>query len=539
MKYDVVIVGAGHNGLVAANYLSREGLKVLVVERRGVLGGMATTEELWEGFKVPTGAYVLSLFRRRIMEDLGLKLRIYLKEPSIFLPLPGGRSLTIWSSVKRTKREIERFSKRDSEAYNEWVRFWEAFAALGDYIMLTPPPSLNDLVDELRKLRFALGSGLEKLQSFVEDVIYVMTTSAGRILDEYFETSEVKAALIEDGVVGVFAGPYTPGTAYVLAHHVMGEVNGVKGAWGYVEGGMGALSEALVRSASGIDILMSTPVERIITHEGSVKGVMLANGRFVESRVVLSNADVKTTFLKLLDPDSIDASLRRRIENLRSIGVSAKVVGVIKALPRYAVNDADPLLGNKASSLIMPSVDYVERAYRDALSGGFSREPWISINIPTTYDESITKPPYHVFSIFAQYIPRHLKWSDELREELRETIYNTVEEYVPGFKELVIHDMLLTPVDIEARFGSVGGNIFHLDMLPDQLLTNRPIPGMSRYRTPIRGLYLCGADTHPGGGVTGAPGYNAAMAVLRDLGRSKGIRPRLIDVVRLITRLLS
>jgi phytoene dehydrogenase-like protein len=407
-----------------------------------------------------------------------------------------------------------------------------------DYVILRPPPTLSELLSELRRLRFTLGFGLERLESFIEESLYALTTSAGRMLDDYFESDEIKAALVEDGVVGVFAGPYTPGTAYVLAHHAMGEVNGVKGAWGYVEGGMGALSNALARRA-GVDLLMGTPVTRIVADEGGVKGVVLGDGRFVESRVVVSNADIKTTFLKLLDQDAVDKSLRRRIMSLRTSGVSAKLIGVIRELPRYAVRDADPLLGNWASTLIMPSVDYVEAANRDALNGGFSRRPWISVNIPTTYDPTITKPPYHVFSMFIQYTPRDLDWG-ELKERLREVVYETVEEYAPGFRRLIIHDMVLTPMDIEERFGSIGGNIFHVDMLPDQVLTNRPLPGLSRYRTPIRGLYLCGADTHPGGGVTGAPGHNAAMEILRDLGRIKeSPKPRLTEILRTILKLIS
>lgn len=544
-KYDAVIIGAGHNGLVAANYLAKHGLRVLVVERRGVVGGMAASEEVWPGFRMPTGAYVISLFKDWLIRDLGLDkmgLRIFLKDPGLFLPFPGGRSITIWADAEKTAREISRYSRRDSDSYRRWVSFWETFAALADYIMYRQPPSIIDLVEEARRLAPLVGIFRDRVEGFIEELAYALSTSAARMLNDYFESDEVKAALVEDGVVGTFAGPYTPGTAYVLGHHVMGEVNGVKGAWGYVEGGIGRLSELLAERARGlgVEILLNTQVRRIVIKDGAVQGVELGDGRFIESRVVLSSADVKTTFLKLIDEEQIDGELRRRVANLRSVGVSAKIIGVLSELPRFNVNDVDQLMGYRASALIMPSVDYVERAYRDALNGSFSREPWISINTPTTYDQSITRPGYHIFSMFIQYAPYGLRWDSEMRSRLKETVYDVVEQYIPGFRRAVVHDILLLPTDYEEVYGSIGGNIFHIDMQPDQLFINRPLPGMANYSTPIRGLYLCGSDTHPGGGVTGAPGYNAAHRVLADLGIVKERRGlSIIELLNIVSKVIG
>lgn len=543
-RYDAVVIGAGHNGLVAANYLAANGLRVLVVERRGLVGGLASSEELRPGFKLPTGAYVLSLFKGRLIRELELDkmgLRVYLKEPGLFLPFPNGRSIIIWPDEGRTIKEIERYSKLDASRYPRWSSFWEAFATFIDPLLYMPPPSLGELIDEVRRLAPLMGILRSKVEHFIEEFAYALTTSAARMLNDYFESEELKAALVEDGVVGTFAGPYTPGTAYVLAHHVMGEVNGVKGAWGYVEGGIGRLSELLAERARrlGVDLILGVGVEKIITKDNEVVGVKLTNGEVIESKVVLSSADVKTTMLKLLDPDTLDVDVRRRIENVKSIGVSAKVIGVLRDLPRYSVKDNDPVIGHRASSLIMPSIDYVERAYRDALSGSLSREPWISINIPTVYDQSIAPPGYHIFSMFIQYAPRTLKWGPELKDRLRETVYETVEQYLPGFRGSVIFDYVLTPLDYEVEYGSVGGNIFHIDMTLDQLFTSRPIPGMSRYSTPIKGLYLCGSDAHPGGGVTGAPGRNAALRVLEDLGLIKASRGlNLVDILTMAVKLL-
>ncbi len=543
-KYDVVVIGGGHNGLVAANYLADAGLRGIVIERRGVLGGLASSEELWPGFKIPTGAYVLSLFKRRIIEELGLGkmgLRVYLKEPGLFLPLPGGRSLTIWPDVKATVREVERYSKRDASSYVKWVSFWDAFTSLIEPLLYTQPPSLMDILDEARRISPLLGVFRDLAERFVEDFAYAITASAARMLDDYFESEEVKAALVEDGVVGTFAGPYTPGTAYVLAHHVMGEVNGVKGAWGYVEGGIGRLSELLAERARGrgVDIMLGVGVRRIIVRDSSVKGVELDDGRVIEAGYVLSSADVKTTFLKLIDPDAVDGDFRRRISNIESTGVSAKIVGVLEGLPKVGVKDSDPLIGYRASMLIMPSVDYVERAYRDALNGSYSREPWISINVPTTYDRSITTGDYHVFSMFIQYVPRSIKLDESVRESIRDAVYSVVEEYIPGFRKSVVRDMLITPHDYESAYGTVGGNIFHIDMRLDQLFTSRPMPGLSRYRTPIRGLYLCGSDAHPGGGVTGLPGRNAAMALLEDLGKVKRAGVNIADALLAAVKVLK
>ncbi|MEM0272331.1 MAG: NAD(P)/FAD-dependent oxidoreductase [Thermoprotei archaeon] len=508
--YDAIVVGGGHNGLVAASYLAKAGLKVCVLERRPILGGACVSEELWPGVKVSTGAYVLSLLRERIIEDLRLKefgLKVYTKDPGVYLPFGGGKHLRIWVDTRRTQKEIERFSKRDAESYAKWVGFWEKFSELADTLMLTPPPRLGEL-RELVKLADSIGFDEE----FALDFARVFLTDAKHFVEEYFESEEVRAAMVGDGVVGTFAAPSTPGTAYVLAHHVVGSVNGVKGAWGYVEGGMGGVTTALARCATslGVDIYTSSPVDEILTGSDGVKGVKLQDGRVIEAKCVISNADPKATFLYMLRNAEVDPQILRRIRGLKTTGVSFKLVGYLSELPDYGMGTN---LGPEhvASEYIMPSVDYVEKAYRDALTTGFSRDPWLSVNIQSSVDPTVAPRGYYSFSVFGQYLV-YSKKLDDLKQEVAQVVIDKVREYAPNFNPIKFE--VLTPLDIERRFGITGGNIFHLDMTPDQLYVFRPLPELSRYQTNIKGLFLCGSGTHPGGGVTGAPGYNAAQEVI-------------------------
>ncbi|BCU66779.1 FAD-dependent oxidoreductase [Sulfolobales archaeon HS-7] len=509
-SYDVIIVGGGHNGLVAASYLAMNGMKVAVLERRPIIGGACTTEELWPGIKVSTGAYVLSLLRPKIIKDLNLYqrgLKVKIKDPGLFLPTSKG-GLYIWSDLKKTQREIEKYSKRDAEFYAKWSDLWEKFSYLADIFMLNPPPQL----DQLSNLFGGMGNEEDSL-SFLR----VVLSDAKSMLNEYFESEEVKSALAEDSVVGTFSPPSAPGTAYVLAHHVIGEVNGVKGAWGYPEGGMGSVTQSLMIAAkeNGVDVFLNTRVDEILVHNGKAVGVKLDNGKVINSKYVLSNADPKTTFLKLLRNAELESRYLNRIASLKTEGVSFKIVGYLEELPDFGHGkNLSPEHGS--SILIIDSLEHLEKSYADAVATGFSKRPWLSINILNINDQTLAPSGYFVFSIFGQYL-RYSRKLDEKKEEIYQTVLEEIREYAPNFRPVKYE--VLTPLDIERRFGIWEGNIFHLDMTPDQMLFFRPTEFMNKYRTPIKGLYLCGAGTHPGGGVTGAPGYNAAMTLLDDVKR--------------------
>lgn len=511
--YDVIVIGGGHNGLVTASYLAKEGLKVAVFERRSLVGGAAVTEELWPGIKVSTASYVFSLFRKKIIEDLELYnygLKVYLKDPGLFVPFGKNKSITIWTSVKKTQKEIEKYSKKDAIAYEKFVKILEIFSDIADILIMNRPIKTSEAEDILKLLK-----GLNVDENTALTIARMFFQDGKSFLDEFFESEEIKVALIEDAVVGTYASPSTPGTAYVLLHHNIGEVNGVKGAWGYVEGGMGEVSNALRRfaEAHGVDIFTNAEVDEILTKNGEVKGIKLKDGKIVESKVVVSNADPKTTFLKLLRNAELDEQFVKKVKALKTAGVSFKVNGYIEELPDFGMGKSlRP--EHIASILIMPSVDYIERAYTDSKVLGYSREPWLSLNIPSTVDPTLAPQGKFVFTIFGQYLP-YSKDLDNIKDEMTERVIDKIREFAPNFKPVKLE--FLTPLDMERRFGIWGGNIFHLDMTPDQLYFFRPLIGYSDYRTPIKNLYLCGSGTHPGGGVTGAPGYNAAMEILKEV----------------------
>ncbi|BCU69528.1 phytoene desaturase family protein [Stygiolobus caldivivus] len=516
--YDVVIIGGGHNGLVTASYLAKEGLSVALFERRDIIGGAAATEELWPGIRVSTGSYVLSLLRKKIIDDLELEkhgLKVYVKDPGLYVPFGKGKGISIWTDTKKTVKELERFSKKDALNYEKFVKLLDTFSSLADLFMLNRPPKFSE-VEEL----FSFFKGMKVEEEKALTLARMFFQDGKSFLDEFFETEEVKSALIEDAVVGTYASPSTPGTAYVFLHHNIGEVNGIKGAWGYVEGGMGAVSKAIANAARelGAHVFTGTEVDEIVTKkdvDGKEKaiGVRLKNGKVVESRLVVSNADPKTTFLRLTRNSELEDEFLKRVRALKTTGVSFKINGYIEELPDFGKGKGltDE---HKASILIMPSTEYIERAYVDSRVLGYSRKPWLSINIPSTVDPTLAPQGKFVFNIFGQYLPYSSKL-DEIKDKMAEIVLDTVKEYAPNFKPVKME--FLTPLDIERRFGIWGGNIFHLDMTPDQLYFFRPLIGYSDYRTPVKNLYLCGSGTHPGGGVTGAPGYNAAMEIIRDL----------------------
>lgn len=523
-SYDAIVIGAGHNGLVCAAYLARAGKRVLVLERRHVVGGACVTEELWPGFQVSVCAYVNSLFRNEIVRDLELKrhgFQMLPRRPSSFTPFPDGRYLLLGPDRELNYREISKFSRRDAERYPQYERWLESLADfLEPTLLQTPPdPWSNRWRDWTGTLslgwRFR-GLGRERGHGLVE----ILTAPAQRILDRWFESEELKVTLATDAIIGAMASPSQPGTAYVLFHHVMGECEGVRGVWGYVQGGMGALTRAIARSAQefGATILTQAEVARIIVESDQARGVVLADGREFRSRVVVSNADAHVTFLRLCDPKVLPSDFVEAVSRIDYSGASMKINLALAELPSFTAlpgNDQGQLHG---TIHICPTFDYMEQAFDDAKYGRPSQSPILEITIPSTVDATLAPPGQHVMSIFVQYAPYRLRsgnW-DEIKEKFADRCLEIVGQYAPNVPQAVLHRQVLSPLDLEREFSLTGGNIFQGAMTLSQLFCFRPLPGYANYRTPIRGLYLCGAATHPGGGVIGACGYNAAREILRD-----------------------
>ncbi len=524
-KWDVIIVGGGHNGLVAASYLARGGLRVLLLERRPVLGGASVTEETFPGFKVSTAAYLCSLLQERIIRELDLPrygYHVYPKDPPFFTPFPDGRHLTMWQSLKNTCEEISKFSTQDAEVYPAFDAHLERLSQFAEKMLLVTPPNITRVgrgdLWSLAKISwdlFRMGDQNRLGQ------MKIFTESVSDFLSQWFESEQLKVTLATDGVIGTNGGPRTPGTAYVLLHHVMGKVDGHRGLWGFVRGGMGMVSEAIASSAraAGATIHTEAEVERIWIRNGRALGVVLCNGDEIRARAVVSNADPKRTFLGLVGEKDLEPEFARQVRNIRMEGCSMKINLALTGLPRFkAIPASSPLPYHKATIHICPDMDYIERAWDDAKYGRPSKHPLLEITIPTAYDDSIAPSGKHLMGIFLQYTPYRLVEADwhTAKDKYADKVMDLVEEYAPGFKNLVLARQVLSPLDLEETFGLTGGNIFHGEMDVGQLFFLRPVPGWARYRTPIRGLYLCGSGTHPGGGVMGAPGYNAAREILAD-----------------------
>lgn len=525
-KYDVVIVGAGHNGLVAAAYLARAGLNVCVLERRRMVGGACVTEELAPGFKVSTAAYVNSLFRPEIIRDLRLRdfgLELLERNPSSFTPFPDGRYLLLGPERTLNQSEIAKFSERDAKKYVLYEATLNRIADLVEPWLLRPPPDplSSDPREWLALGRMALS--FRKLKKDAYSFIEMLSMSAWDFLGEWFESEELKVTLATDGIIGTMAGPRTPGTAYVLFHHVMGETNGARGVWAYVKGGMGALTSALAQSARsfGAVIICDTPVAQILVQNGRTYGVILANGEQVLSRIVISNADPNVTFLKLVDQADLPSEFVKAVRRIDYSSGSTKINVLLEELPKFRAFPTDAAGPQHRGTVhISPSLEYMERAWEDAENGHSSREPILEITIPSAVDPTIAPPGKHIMGMFVQYTPYSLRdgtWDDSTKNTFVDKCLEILAEYAPNVRSAVIHRQVLTPPDIEREFALTGGNIFQGSMRLDQLFFMRPFPGWAKYRTPIRGLYICGACTHPGGGVMGACGYNASMEVLRDL----------------------
>jgi phytoene dehydrogenase-like protein len=524
-EHDVIVVGAGHNGLVAAAYLARAGLNVLVLERRPMVGGATVTEEVYPGFRYSVFSYVVSILRPEIIQDLELPRHglTLLPLASTLTPLPNGDRLFRNDDHYGTLREIARHSRRDAEAYEEYGRAMYFMAkAVKPILGLAPPdPTSLNPAELLRLARLAhglFGIGTQNLHTFIK----LMTMSAADFLDEWFENDPLKATMSASGIIGTFLGPRSPGTAYVLLHHYMGEIDGVFRAWGFAKGGTGSLSGAIARAAEafGASVETGSPVSEVVVKAGKAVGVMLENGTEHRARVVISSLDPRKTFTELIRPDLLPDSFVADLRRFQFNGSSGKLNLALDAAPEFACwPGAGPHLRGAIS--ISPSIDYLERAYDEAKYGGFSSKPYIDIVIPSMIDPGMAPPGKHVMSCFVQYASYHLKdgsWP-ERREAFGDAVIDTLSEYIPNLKNILLHRQVLTPLDIEQMTGLSEGNIFQGELSLSQLFFLRPAPGYARYRTPIRQYYQCGSGTHPGGGITGAPGRLAAIQVLKDWGR--------------------
>jgi phytoene dehydrogenase-like protein len=524
MNYDVIVIGGGHNGLVNAAYLARAGRKVLVLERRHIVGGAAVTEEIYPGFKYSVCSYVVSLLRPEIIRELDLPrhgLEI-LPLDGTFTPMPDGDYLWRVNDHARTRREIARHSKLDAEAYDEYGK---AMVDMGRFVKpilsMTPPDPTSLDPRGLRDLLF-LGRRFQALSDADKyNQVQLMTMSAVDFLDQWFETDVLKATMAASGIIGTFLGVRSPGTAYVLLHHYMGEIDGAFRSWGLSRGGTGAISDAIAAAArqAGAEIRTDTAVSKIIVKDNAAVGVVLMNGDYLTATTISSSVDPHVTFLKMTGAEHLPDEFVEAVRRYKFRGSSGKVNLALDALPEFkALPGAGAHLRGAVS--ISPSVDYMERAYDDAKYGHYSSRPYIDMVIPSLTDPSVAPPGKHVMSCFVQYAPYHLKegnW-DGQREAFGDTVIDTIAEYAPNIKDIILHRQVLTPLDIEREFGLTEGNIFQGELTLEQLFFLRPAPGWAQYRTPIRNLYMCGSATHPGGGIMGAPGRNAAVRILKETG---------------------
>ena len=520
--YDAIIIGGGHNGLVCAAYLAKAGRKVLVLERRHVLGGAAVTEELYPGFHFSVCSYVVSLFRPHIIRELELAkhgMDLIPLECS-FLPLPNGDSLCRWADRHETRREIARFSQKDAEVYPEFGLAMTKISHFVKSLIDSPAPDPTSLhprqLIELLRLgkRFkSLGSDLMHLN------MQLMTMSAVDFLDLWFESDVLKAPMSVSGIIGTFLGVRSPGTAYVLLHHYMGEIDGAFRSWGFCRGGTGQLSLAIASAARsfGAQIRTEAPVQRILVEKQRTNGVVLPSGEEIRARTVVSGLDPHRTFLSLVGTEHLDDEFVTQIRRYKIRGSSAKVNLAVDRLPVFSCrkNGTAHLRGDVA---IAPSIDYLEKAYDDAKYGDFSARPYLNVVIPSIVDPSVAPPGKHIVSCFVQYAPYAIRQGAEhwpqRREALGDAVVETLAEYCPNLKESILFRQVLTPWDLEQEFGLTQGNIFHGELSLEQLLFQRPVSGWARYRTPIRNLWMCGSGTHPGGGIMGAPGELAAKTML-------------------------
>lgn len=522
--YDAIIIGGGHNGLVAAAYLARAGKQVVVLERRHILGGAAVTEQIFPGYKFSEFSYVVSLLRPEIIRDLelpkhGLKI---LPLPSTFTPTENGDYLAAWDDHDLTRREIYRHSPKDAEAYDEYARVMARMAkAVKPLLSLVPPDptslSPRDLLGLLKLGKYAASLKEKELYQIAK----LMTQSSGDLLDEWFETDALKGTKSASGIIGTFLGPRSPGTAYVLLHHYMGEIDGAFRAWGFAKGGSGGVSGAIANAARalGAELRVNAGVKQVIVKNAQAVGVALENGDELYARVVMSAADPKRTFLGFVDPKHFSAEFVTSIQNFRVRGSSAKVNIAMSELPKLTAWPAgEPPLPYRGAVSISPSVDYIERAFDDAKYGHVSKRPYLDIIFPSMIDPDMAPPGQHVMSCFVQYAPYDIEggWDDSKRDALGEAVVSTIEQYAPNIRRAIVGMQVITPKDIEQIAGITGGNIFHGELLLHQIFFLRPTPQWADFRTPLRGYYFGASGAHPGGGVMGAAGMLAAKEILKD-----------------------
>jgi phytoene dehydrogenase-like protein len=530
---DALIIGGGHNGLVCAAYLAAGGLKVTVLERRGVVGGAAVTEEFHPGFRNSVAAYTVSLLNPKVIRDLELPkhgLRVVERLVANFLPTEDGGYLK--TGAGHTHSEVAKFSKKDAQRLIAYGGRLDLIADLLRHLVLETPPNVVEgdwrsaLPELIRAAR--LGGRLRRLDmNMRRELLALFATSAGDYLDGWFESAPIKAVYGFDGIVGNYASPYTPGSAYVLLHHVFGEVNGKKGAWGHAIGGMGAITQAMARSAAsrGVDIRVSSPVREVIVEGGRAVGAITQSGETFRASAVISNLNPRLLYLNLIDRAALPTEFRERISNYRCGSGTFRMNVALSELPNFTCLPGKAQGDHHTAGIILaPTLKYMEQAYFDARSFGWSKKPIVEILIPSTLDDSLSPPGQHVASLFCQHVapqlPNGESW-DAHRGTVADLMINTVNEFAPNFKASVLGRQIMSPLDLERTFGLIGGDIMHGTLQLDQMFSARPMLGHGNYRGPLPGLYMCGAGTHPGGGVTGAPGHNAAREILADFKRGR------------------
>jgi len=521
---DVVVIGGGHNGLACAAYLAKSGFDVLVLERRDILGGAAATETMWDGYRVSSASYVVSLMPDRIVAELDLKrygYEVSIITPDYFVPFPDGTSLTLWGDLERDVENIARLNRNDADAYVAFDRYFERIAGLMKELLFVIPPNVR--LGEIHRWaqtgrRFRGWTGRD-----VHELVRLFTMSAADFLDEWFEDERVKGALATQAIIGAWCGPMTPGSAYVLMHHWIGEIDGHFGAWGWVKGGMGGVSAAIADAArhAGVEIRTGEPVARVaINDQGRAVGVELEDGTLVRAKRVVSNAHPQTTYLDLIGRDRLPDDVVHDVERFRTRSGSVKVNVALSSLPTFPSWDQEGDV-HRGLMAVSPSMTYLEKAFDDAKYGKASVHPYAEVMFPTAHQDGLAPEGEHLMMAFTQYMPYEAPNTQRTRDAWAKKIIDAVGAYAPGLADAVEHVEVLTPKDLEERFGLLGGNIMQGELTPDQMFSFRPIPFHGDYTTPIRDLYMCGGGTHPGGGVMAVPGRNAATAIVREARRSR------------------
>lgn len=537
-RYDCVIIGAGHNGLVCAFELARAGKKVLVLERRNVVGGCAVTEELWPGYRVSTASYVVSLLLPEIEQRMELKrhgYKVLARNPSSFTPLEDGRYLLLGPDAELNRSEIAKFSQKDAEAYPRYSRLLERIAECLEPVLDKTPPDLLPLPADWRRIPlskkfrdakagYSIFQALKSLGSDMPEAIEILTGAARPILERWFESDVLISTLATDAIIGTFQPISAPGTAYVLLHHVMGSAGGARGVWGYVEGGMGGLTSAMAKSCeeAGVEIRTEAEVTSIQVTDGKACGIVLSSGEEIATKTVASCVDANLTFNRFLDEKHLPEHFVNAVRRIDYASASMKINLAVRELPDFTCLPGNSEVGpqHRGTIHIGCSVDYLERAYDDAKYGRPSDRPIVEMTIPTSVDRTLTPAGHHILSLFVQYAPyklaEGLEWNDEFKNEFADRCVAEIARYAPNVPASILHRQILSPKDLESVYGLTGGNIFQGAMPLHQLFSLRPVAGWSDYRTPVGGLYLCGSAAHPGGGVMGACGLNASREMLRD-----------------------